>query len=179
MISGAYLLFCATFFVLEQFGNRDARRMRERKRRRCRREVRRRQRRGSSRAEIDAVVEVQLPHDFHERRNRAQISLLQRNVGAAQRLGQPRDLEAGLVLRRIGPPLRQGLTDGATNRRRTLLCVARNLLNAVARHEQVEIRLSPLDQRLAANFARGPLSRPLGGWCRFIAHEPSRLANLD
>ena len=111
----------------------------------------------SRRADIDAVVEVQLPHDFQERRDRLQVSLLQRNVGAAQRLGQPRDLEAGIVLRRIEPPLRQGLTDSATNRRRALLCVARNLLDAVARHEQVEIRLSPLDQHLAEDFAQARL----------------------
>ena len=59
----------------------------------------------SGSAANDAVVEVQLPHDFQERRNRIQVSLLQRNVGAAQRLGQPLDLEAGVVLRRIEPAL--------------------------------------------------------------------------
>jgi hypothetical protein len=90
--------------------------MRERERRRCRCDFRQRRQRGSRRADIDAVVEVQLPHDFHERRNRLRISLLQRNVGAAQRLGQPRDLEAGIVFGRVEPPLRQGLADSASDR---------------------------------------------------------------
>jgi hypothetical protein len=68
--------------------------MRERKRRSCRRDLRQRRRCSESPgANIDAMVEVQLPHDFHERRDRLQVSLLQRNVGAAQRLGQPRNLE--------------------------------------------------------------------------------------
>ena len=87
---------------------------------------------GDHAARIDVVVEVQLPHDFQERRNRLQVSLFQRNVGAAQRLDQPCDLEAGVVLRRIEPSFRQGLTDRATNRRRARLRVARNQLNAVA-----------------------------------------------
>jgi hypothetical protein len=52
--------------------------------------------------------------------------------GAAQRLDEPCDLELGVVLRRIEPPFRQGLTDRATNRRRARLRVARNQLNAVA-----------------------------------------------
>jgi hypothetical protein len=46
-------------------------------------------------------VEVQLPHNFHELRDRIQVSLLQRNIGAAQGLGQPRDLQTGIVLGRI------------------------------------------------------------------------------
>ena len=104
--------------------------MRERKPRSRRRDFRRRG--GDHAARIDVVVEVQLPHDFQERRNRLQVSLFQRNVGAAQRLDQPCDLEAGVVLRRIEPPFRQGLTDRATNRRRARLRVARNQLNAVA-----------------------------------------------
>jgi len=46
--------------------------------------VRRRRRRSEPRwADIDAVIEVQLPHHFQERRNRLQVSLLERNVGAA------------------------------------------------------------------------------------------------
>src|ERR1700722_17318536 len=148
--------------------------MRERKWRSRRRDFRQRRRRGEKRpADIDAVVEVQLSHHFQEWSNRLQISLLQRNVGAAQRLGQSRDLEAGIVLRLIEPPLRQGLTDSATNRRRARLRMARNLLNAVARYEQVEICLSPLDQGFAEVFARGALARPFGGWLRFIGHERS------
>ena len=124
--------------------------MRERKWRSRRRDFRQRRRRDKQRpADIDAVVEVQLSHHFQERSNRLQVSLLQRNVGAAQRLGQSRDLEARVVLRRIEPPLRQGLTDRAPNRRRARLRMARNLLNAVARYEQVEICLSPLDQGFA------------------------------
>jgi hypothetical protein len=119
---------------------------------------RQRPRRGSCRANIDAAVQIELPHDFHKRRNRLQIHLLQRNVGATQRLGQPRDLETGIVFGRIELSLRQGLTDSATNRRRACLCVARNLLNAVARHEQVDITLAPLDQCLAADFAGGALA---------------------
>ena len=106
--------------------------MSERKRRRCGRDFRRRRRRGEPRrADIDAVVEIQLAYDFQERPNRLQVSLFQRNIGAAQRLGQPYDFEAGVVLRRIEPPLRQGLTNSATNRRRARLRVARNLFNAV------------------------------------------------
>ena len=79
--------------------------MRERKRRSRRRDFRRRRRRGERPADIDAVVEVQLSHHFQERSNRLQVSLLQRNVGAAQCLGQPGDLEAGVVRRRIELPL--------------------------------------------------------------------------
>ncbi|HWY82813.1 MAG TPA: pilus assembly protein TadG-related protein [Roseiarcus sp.] len=127
---------------------------------------------GKSALLVSGVSEAsaQLPHNFHERRNRLQVSVLQRNVGAAQRLGQPGDLEAGVVLRRIEPPLRQGLTDSATNRGRARLRMARNLLNAVARHEQVEICLSPLDQGFAEVFACRALARPFGGWLRFIGH---------
>jgi hypothetical protein len=87
--------------------------LRERKRRSRRRDFRRRGERRRA-AKINAVVEVQLPHDFQKRRDRLQVSFLQRNVGAAQRLGQPGDLEAGVVRRRIELPLRQGLTDSAT-----------------------------------------------------------------
>jgi hypothetical protein len=107
------LRFRATFFVLEHFRESHSGRVRERKRRSRRRDFRRRGE-GRRAAKINAVVEVQLPHDFQERRDCFQVSLLQRNVGAAQRLGQPGDLEAGVVLRRIEPPLRQGLTDSAT-----------------------------------------------------------------
>jgi hypothetical protein len=60
------------------------------------------------------VVEVQIRYDFQEPRNRLQVSLFRRNVRATQRLGQSRDLEAGVVLRRIKPPLRQSRTDRAT-----------------------------------------------------------------
>jgi hypothetical protein len=41
--------------------------------------------------------------------------------------------------------------------------MARNLLDAVARDEQVEIRLSPLDQGFTEDFAGGALARPFGG----------------
>jgi hypothetical protein len=102
MTSATYLLFCATFFFIEQFRNRNAGRMRERKRRSCRRGARQPRRWSESRgANMNAVVEIKLADDFHERLNRLQVSLLQRSVGAAQRLCQPRDLEAGVVLRRI------------------------------------------------------------------------------
>src|SRR3984957_4223244 len=174
VISGTYLLFYAAFFVIEQFRNRHAGRMRERKRRNCRRDVRQRRRWSESRgANIDAVVEIKLPHALHEWRNRLQVSLLQRNVGAAQRLGQPGHLEAGVVLRRIELPLRQGLTDRATHRGHAHLCVTRNLLDAVARHEQVEIHLSPLDQCLAAEFSCGALARPFGSQLRVVGHGGS------
>ena len=81
--------------------------MRERKRRRCRCDFLHCSRWSQARwTNIDAVVEVQLPHNIHERRDRLQISLLQGNVGATQRLGQPRDLEMGIVFWRIELPLR-------------------------------------------------------------------------
>jgi hypothetical protein len=51
--------------------------------------------------QVHIDVEVQLPHNFHELRDRIQVSLLQRNIGAAQGLGQPRDLQTGIVLGRI------------------------------------------------------------------------------
>src|ERR1700733_10001580 len=153
--------------------------MRERKRRRGRRDLRRRRWRGSPGANIDAMVEVQLPHDFQKRRNRLQVALFQRNVSAAQGLGQPRDLQAGVVLRRIELPLRQGLADSAANRRRALLRVARDLLNAVAGHEQVEIRLSPLDQCLAEGLPGRALARPFGCLFWFIGHERSRFVDLE
>jgi hypothetical protein len=76
---------------------------------------------------MDAVVEVELPHHLQERRNRLQVSLLQRNVGAAQRLRQPRNLEAGVVLRRIELALGQRLADRATDGRRTLLRLSRRI----------------------------------------------------
>src|SRR5947208_1184557 len=174
MISTTYLRFCATLFGLEQVCKGHAWRMRERKRR-CRRDFGLRPRRAARRAKSDSVVEIELPHDFHKRRNRLQISLLERNVRAAQRLGQPRDLEASIVFGRIEPSLRQGLTDSATNRRRACLCVAPNLLSAVARHEQVEISLAPLDQCFAADFAQGALVRPFGDRLHFIGHERSLL----
>jgi len=119
--------------------------MRERERQSSRRDFRRRGRRGEPRgAHMDAVVEVQLSHDFEERRDRLHVPLFQRFVGAAQRLGQPRDLKPGIILRRIELPLCQGLTDDAADRRRTFLHGACDLLDAVARDEQVEIALSAL-----------------------------------
>jgi hypothetical protein len=51
--------------------------MRERKWRNRRRDFLRRGERWRA-AKINAVIEVQLPHDFQERRNRLQVSLLQR-----------------------------------------------------------------------------------------------------
>jgi hypothetical protein len=161
MISGTYLLFCATFFVIEHLRNRHAGRVRERKRRSRRRDVVPRGRWSESRgADMDAVVEIKLPHNFHEWRNRLQVSLLQRNVGAAQRFGQPRNLESSVVLRRIELALGQRLADRATDRRQTLLCVGRNLLDAISRHQKVKIDLAPLDQDFAADFAGGALARP-------------------
>lgn len=133
-------------------------------------------RRGSRRADVDAVIEGQLPHELHERRDRLQVSLLKRSVGQAQRLGQPRDLRR-VVLGE--PPRRQGLTDSAADSRRTLFRVARDLLDAVARNEQVEIRLASLDQSLAEDFARGALARSFGDQFHLVAHERSRSANLD
>src|SRR6185437_15129387 len=105
------------------------------------------------------------------------VSVLQRNVGAAQRLGQPRNLDAGIVLRRIETPFRQGLADSATNRRYARLGVSRDLLDAVARHEQVEISLSAPDREVTEDLAGGALAGPFGGRFELIGHERLRSAN--
>ena len=57
--------------------------------------------------------------------------------------------------------------------------MARDLLNAVAGHEQVEIRLSPFNQCLAEDLPGGALARPFGCLFWFIGHEHSRFVDLD
>jgi hypothetical protein len=49
--------------------------------------------------------------------------------------------------------------------------VARDLLHAVPRNEQVEIGFSSLDQCLAEDFAGRALARPFGAQFRFIGRE--------
>ena len=129
----------------------------------------------SRRADIDAVVEVQLPHDLHERRDRLQVSRLERKVGAAQRLGEPRDLETGIVFGRIEPALRQGLTDRATDRAWLFLACDWRSARRCSRDEQVEIRLLPSDQCPHGRILPGcALARSFGERSRFVGHERFR-----
>ena len=86
--------------------------MRERKRRRGLRNLRERCRHRARHANIQAVIEIEFTHDFYKRRDRPQVSLLQRFIGATQpatrtrMAGNDGDLYEYVV--QLGPTLEDG-----------------------------------------------------------------------
>jgi hypothetical protein len=150
----------------------------ERQQRSGRPDFRQRRRREPRGADVDAVAELELSH-LHERRDRLEISFLQRNVGAPQRLAQPRDLEASAILSRIEAPLRQGLADSATNRRRTSSCGSQSVRcdsPKRARSKYASHRIIRASLRI---LPAARLCAPFGGRFGFIGHRRPRFPDFD
>ncbi len=117
------------------------------------------------------MIAIEMFNNLYECLDGFQVAALDRDVGKAQRLGEPCDLQMDVSLRRVEPARRDDRVDFALDRPNADLASLRDLLGAEAGGEQVERGPAKRGLRAPAGACGG--SRPGACGLGVFGHDGS------
>ena len=126
----------------------------------------------------EAVVAIELGDNFYEMEDGLHVAFLQGHVRAAKRLVEPRDLQPGVILLRVEPPVGERLRDRAPDRGHAHARRLGDLRDAVAGHQEVELGFAPLDAARPPRLPGRALARPFGQRLAGLGHGVSWLSGF-